>query len=210
MSKTKKELSPKTSRSDFLEAAQIFAKEYNNAPYCMTRHPQSQETMFISSWETGGMRGGSCYGGTPQPYIVSSPESTEGIRALDEFLFEYFPDINFLMYKKIAHAFERSSVTDSSDYYGNSSDYALIKIHFADLWNLMRDMRLVEDVKKAPKASASVTQEELAAGAEDGARRAAAHKKAAKKSGANAGPKSGKSKKAVAKRAKRDTSWREP
>lgn len=74
-------------------------------------------------WETGGADGGNYNGGVAQPYTTD--EEPKAFYALDALLLVLCPDISFMHYKALLGYVKDNSYTDSWDYYGNHSDYAI-------------------------------------------------------------------------------------
>ena len=72
------------------------------------------------SWVSGGITGGSCWGGEPNVPVESEREPE--LERLDDFLLELVPDISFLVHKKIMREIERSDYS-YSEYYGNYTTY---------------------------------------------------------------------------------------
>ena len=100
---------------------------------------------FISvSWATGGFSGGSCWDDSnPRPY--TSHEQPKELSDLDLIIGEFCPEINFLTYKKLAHALVETFTYCENEYYGNSTDYAGKKCDLRKLYAYLK-----EEIK-APK-----------------------------------------------------------
>lgn len=82
----------------------------------------------------GGATGGSCWGGTPEPFTADTTEEERQFSELDTILEKYWPTITFLEYKKLY----RDSVTTtnrySNDYYGNYTEYSVQRVNLWDLF----------------------------------------------------------------------------
>lgn len=80
-----------------------------------------KEPVIYSWYETGGVRGGSCWDSSnPQRYIEDIPKNH--MQVLDMVLEEVCPNISYLQYKKIQNLIHDNEETDR-EYYGNSTDY---------------------------------------------------------------------------------------
>ena len=101
-----------------------------------------KEPALILSWCTGGITGGSCWGGENHAY--SSGEVEPDWEDLDRILEHFCPNITHLKYKAVM----RSSTTDDyevGEYYGNSRNYALRVMKIKDLWEVLNEKKLFEN-----------------------------------------------------------------
>jgi hypothetical protein len=98
------------------------------------KHTPKQGTYI--QWTTGGMSGGSCWGGNPSPYI--SGESQPEWDCLNNFLEEVCPDLSFLKYKNLMSKAESYAYTQN-EYYGNCTNYAIKCITFDSLYEFFCD-----------------------------------------------------------------------
>ncbi len=85
---------------------------------------------------TGGMEGGSCWDDSePRPY--TSSDDPEELTQFDTILEHFCPNMTFIQYKNLY----RDVVTTSSDteyeYYGNSTNYNVIRCKLYDLYQEM-------------------------------------------------------------------------
>lgn len=106
-----------------------------------TIKPWEQEPSLILTWSTGGISGGSCWGGENHAYSSGEPEPQWD--DLDRILEHFCPNISFIRYKGIM----RLTKTDSysiDEYYGNSRDYAMRVLKLTDLWQSLNDNKLFE------------------------------------------------------------------
>ena len=111
---------------------------YNNSSYA---EPWEKEPALTLCWHTGGVSGGSCWGGENHGYSTGEGEPEWEI--LDRILEHFCPNITFIRYKGIM----RLSKTDSfsrGEYYGNSTDFTYRVIKLKDLWKHMVDNKLFE------------------------------------------------------------------
>lgn len=82
---------------------------------------------IIQYWETGGSRGGDCWGGESREYI-SGTVAPASFDALDTILEHIRPDITLLQYKKLCKDVMRTGSETHYEYYGNYKcyDYRLV------------------------------------------------------------------------------------
>lgn len=100
-----------------------------------------KEPALTLCWHTGGIGGGSCWGGENHAYSTGDPEPEW--EDLDRILEHFCPNITFIRYKGIM----RKSTTDDwsrNEYYGNSTNYAMRILKLKDLWQHMVDNKLFE------------------------------------------------------------------
>ena len=100
------------------------------------------EPALVLSWSTGGITGGSCWGGENHAY--SSGEVEPDWEDLDRILEHFCPNITHLKYKAVM----RASSTDDyeqNEYYGNSRNYALRVMKIKDLWQVLNEKKLFEN-----------------------------------------------------------------
>ena len=88
--------------------------------------------------ETGGVSGGSCWGGNPHSY--STGKSFGEQSALDTFLEEFFPDVSFLRYRKLRREVVSEEDHCDREYYGNYTDYRLRIIDVDKLLEMLNDL----------------------------------------------------------------------
>jgi hypothetical protein len=94
-------------------------------------------------WCSGGMEGGSCWGGESNRSVQSDPEPE--FEELDEILAKVWPEINFLKYKKLVRDLVRNDSRTSNDYYGNYTTYASKTIYLFNLFKSLKEMGLKLD-----------------------------------------------------------------
>ena len=95
-----------------------------------------KEPVIYRRFETGGMRGGSCWGTKPDYY--ESDEENEDFVALDLTLEKLMPDITYLKYKKISKLIHTNKETHH-EYYGNSTDYKVEYIILSELEEFLEE-----------------------------------------------------------------------
>jgi hypothetical protein len=86
-------------------------------------------------WTTGGMRGGSCWGGVAQPY--TSSDAPAELTELDSILEKFKPDMSFLQYRALTNALVKFGEDTDHDYYGNSTNYATKALSIRSLYDYM-------------------------------------------------------------------------
>lgn len=99
------------------------------------------ELVFINSWCSGGMTGGSCYGGEPHS---RTPDPKPNFDDLDTVMTKLCPEISFLKYK----AFMASLPIQETgygiyEYYGNSSEYTTEYVTLMDLCNSLEEAKII-------------------------------------------------------------------
>jgi len=95
------------------------------------------EHVIISSYESSGMEGGSCWGDEPQYFSRNQP--TEHMRVLDIVLEEIAPNISYLHYKKISTLINNSEKTHW-EYYGNYTESVVEYIVVSELEKLLEEI----------------------------------------------------------------------
>lgn len=77
---------------------------------------------FHVEWSTGGVTGGSCYGG--ENCSFSSDNPPEDLTALDKVLEALDPNISFLRYKRLSGEVIENYTRSVNEYYGNHTNYS--------------------------------------------------------------------------------------
>lgn len=80
------------------------------------------------AWRTGGITGGSCWGGEAN----RSVEGEEMPAWLEEFLEMIAPETSFLKFRRLQQKCTRYTYTEN-EYYGNSTDYAFQVLTVSDI-----------------------------------------------------------------------------
>ena len=93
-----------------------------------------KELVVYGRYETGGMRGGSCWGSTARRYTEPMPK--DRLKVLDLVLAELMPNISYLQFKQIDELIKDNSDT-SHEYYGNSTDWKCEYIILSELIELL-------------------------------------------------------------------------
>ena len=89
------------------------------------------------SWETGGYRGGSCYGDKAERYTVNEREPE--FEDLDKILECFAPQVTFLQYKRLYQELVKEGNDCEADYYGNSTDYHTKSVNLKDLYGYLQE-----------------------------------------------------------------------
>ena len=92
------------------------------------------------SWATGGASGGNCWG--DEASYFSNSEDEPEFEELDKLLLLVAPSITFLQYKLISKLISTEETTEY-EYYGNYTEYKTKEIKINDLWNALKEMKLV-------------------------------------------------------------------
>ena len=98
-----------------------------------------QEHVIYSSYNSGGMSGGSCWGDTPIAYTETIPK--DRMKVLDIVLTEFAPNISYLQYKRV-EALMHSNQTSQWEYYGNSTDSVIEYILLSELEELLKEINV--------------------------------------------------------------------
>lgn len=93
-----------------------------------------KELVIYSRYATGGMSGGSCFGGTAKSYTNEVPENH--MQVLDLVLEQLMPNITYLQYKKIGTLI-RNNEEREREYYGNCTDWKIEYIVVSELIKLV-------------------------------------------------------------------------
>lgn len=93
--------------------------------------------LIIDKVYTGGMVGGSCWGGVPE-YEPTYESTTPNFKVLETIITENFPDTQ-LTIRNFFTIFNLISTQSESklEYYGNRSDYTIYKINVESLYTLL-------------------------------------------------------------------------
>jgi hypothetical protein len=91
---------------------------------------------FLSiQWQTGGMTGGSCWGGESDQPLSSEPEPE--FSDLDKVFEEFCPNINFLQYKRLCRELIKLTDGSQNEYYGNYYTYAEKWVDLQQVFDLL-------------------------------------------------------------------------
>jgi hypothetical protein len=102
----------------------------------------TREPALIHAWSTGGMQGGSCWGGEPHYYATPS-ESEPEWEMLDQILEFFCPNLSFLRYKGIMRLVNTADYSEG-EYYGNPTNYSIKILKLATLWEYLNENKLIE------------------------------------------------------------------
>lgn len=89
-------------------------------------------------WRTGGMGGGNCWGGEPSYSVDSDP--VPELDLIDEFLEEICPNMSFFQYKKVMRDLVDHDSRIEYEYYGNSTNYGIKRIHYRALFDRLKEV----------------------------------------------------------------------
>ena len=92
------------------------------------------------SWCTGGMSGGSCWddGTEDHHYGVSSSPEPE-FEDLDTIMEKLYPEITFMIYKRMAQAIIKTTEYTDIEYYGNYYEYTVKYVDLTDLYEFLKE-----------------------------------------------------------------------
>lgn len=100
-------------------------------PYGIPVH--IKEPVIYMRWETGGKKGGNCWGDKSSHY---EGDPKPQFKALDLVLKKLKPDLTYLQYREI-ECLVHSNEEIEWEYYGNSTDYGIEYIILDELLNLL-------------------------------------------------------------------------
>lgn len=104
--------------------------------------PKKPDRYYIKvDWTTGGMTGGSCWGG--ELYEVT-PQSPEELVDLDKILTLVCPNISFLQYKALCSELVKTESYTNSGYYGDYYDKVQKILFIDDLYSYLTKHKMLE------------------------------------------------------------------
>jgi hypothetical protein len=95
-------------------------------------------------WLTGGMSGGSCWGGEPRPLENWEKEKEPEFEDLDLLLEHFAPNITFMKYKRLNQNIVEEGFRYEPDYYGNSREYDIKKVSVNHLYDWLVENNYIE------------------------------------------------------------------
>lgn len=110
-------------------------EEYHYSKNWSTRNNKIEKPRLIVEWSTGGMSGGSCWGGEPEPYTNNDP--IPELELLDKILETFYPQLSFLQYRALTSQLLKSEGYSVGEYYGNSHDYQYKEVDLRELYDYM-------------------------------------------------------------------------
>ena len=100
--------------------------------------PEIEEARLYVEWETGGSRGGSCWGGVSEGY--SSDDPPKELTLLDTILEKLCPNLSFLQFRRLCNNLMKyDSYSDNGDYYGNYTTYGYKFILLEELFRFLKE-----------------------------------------------------------------------
>lgn len=103
--------------------------------------------LVSEAWRTGGVGGGSCWDeGDEDPHYELGEEESEPIKALENFLEEFHPNLSLSQYKEIMQHVNTEYWTDY-EYYGNHTDYACHYITFENIAKALVNLKKPQTMK---------------------------------------------------------------
>ena len=118
-------------------------------PTPRSRRTKEYTKELTVKWVTGGMRGGSCWGGEPRPMEDWEKDNEPEFEALDKVLETVCPNITFMQYKRICQSVIEEDFQYYPDYYGNSTDYGIKKVNIAKLYKELESRNLLPEEPKS-------------------------------------------------------------
>ncbi len=104
--------------------------------YYPTKYKDTKYVLHVE-WETGGVGGGSCWGGEPTGYSSSTPAAE--LKEFDIILEHFIPTLSFLQYKNLYNSLIEEDSYTQNEYYGNYTNYAIKQIELRKLYDYMKE-----------------------------------------------------------------------
>lgn len=117
--------------------------QHDKSNYFLRDHEEPYEPVLSIRWRTGGMDGGSCWGGKPNTPI--SGELEPEFEELDAVLEELVPNLSYLDYKKLTPLVKVESDIYEPEYYGNYSQYTMKTMELRALYNFLTSMEILRE-----------------------------------------------------------------
>ena len=102
----------------------------------------NEQELRSDTWCLGGTCG-NCWDDTLS-HIGADEQPTE-FKEFDDLLMEVCPNITLLQYKKLYNSLVSIEIECESDYYGGSTENAYYKCNLKDLYNMMKEMDLINE-----------------------------------------------------------------
>lgn len=128
--------------SHMVEKSTLYEQKFEPACDNKYGHGDDEQGMYLYSedWCLGG-EWGDCWGHHGVVYASSPEEFTE----FDDFLESIVPNISFLQYKKLRNHCVEQIEWHESDYYSSGTNRACWRCDMKKLYNMMKEMNLIED-----------------------------------------------------------------
>lgn len=98
---------------------------------------------FFEKWISGGISGGSCWDEGEPNYHSVAAEPEPGFTILDEVLTKICPQMSFIQYNKFISEIVQVGNYTVDEYYGNCSHYSYKFIKLQDIYEKLKEMKLV-------------------------------------------------------------------
>lgn len=108
---------------------------------CIWFDQRAENPELSIRWTTGGMTGGSCWGGKVEYPVEAEPEPE--FESLDKLLERYSPSITFLQYKRLMSYAVTKDDSDGGDYYGNYYNHTKKSIKLKDIYDYLTGQNLL-------------------------------------------------------------------
>ena len=114
----------------------------NSYSWLRPNDPKKPDRYYIQvDWTTGGMTGGSCWGG--DLYAVD-PDPPEELVDLDKILTLVCPNISFLQYKALCSELVKTESYTNNEYYGNYYNKVQKILFIDDLYSYLTKHKMLE------------------------------------------------------------------
>ena len=97
---------------------------------------------LMVSWSTGGASGGNCWNDN-EPVAYTSDEEPRQLEGLDAILEKLAPTMTWFAYRRIQKQIETLSHQEY-EYYGNFTNYQIIRISYAKLYEALVAEKVIE------------------------------------------------------------------
>lgn len=115
---------------------------YDRNSYSWLHEHKKPDRYYIQvDWITGGMTGGSCWGGDLYPV---DPDPPEELVDLDKILTLVCPNISFLQYKALCSELVKTESYTNSEYYGNYYNKVQKILFIDDLYSYLTKHKMLE------------------------------------------------------------------
>jgi len=113
-----------------------------------SKEPIDMKCGLYCKWSTGGVTGGSCWGGENYAYTSNDNESEELEESLEKILTAIKPNLKFTEYRKLIKGERSQGLIEyleetECEYYGNSTNYSIKWLPLQKLYDMLEEMKLL-------------------------------------------------------------------
>jgi hypothetical protein len=106
-------------------------------------NPPTLDDVLHHEWVTGGVSGGSCWDQGESRHYPRDGQPEPDFTELDNVLESLCPNLSFLQYKKLASAIIKVESRTEDEYYGNSTTYSVKLVRLGDLYDKLKELKLI-------------------------------------------------------------------